>query len=666
MTASALPILPTTVVGSYAIPAWLWAAYEKIEAGGFGVMDVAETENDAVATAVRDQERAGVDLISDGEMRRQGFIVSIFKYFRGLRAARAAAEGGYPLLRRPRALRARRARHGARGARHAQGARLPPPRDDAAVQDHAAWSAHARHPGHEGRARTGTGWRSPPTWRRSSIESCAPSQPAAPATSRSTDRLPELHHGAEADGRALRSLLRGRPVERRFWHICFGTLEGFGFGERPTGRCSRPVCGSSADQARARVRQPRDGRDRAVARIRLPEGAGRRRLDLKNFYVESAGAGGAADPPGSRERAGGAALAQPGLRPARLPRHLAFAKLQALVAGARARSARPSSAMRLYKPEVEAQRFWNPHTQTMPRADLDRAAPQEAPDRDRLRVRARSPMYRNLLDRNHVRPEQIRTMDDFVKRLPFIDKKEIPRRAGRQPAVRRGARHFRGLLPSALRHVGLDSARRCTSRSRITPPELWGESWVYVYWAAGLRARHSFYFPFNWGSSPPSGRHTWACAASAPPSSRAAGSTARRASARSSSTGLTSCWRRRPTRSTWRDGPRARHGPRQDVDLARDRGRRARRQHPGDAPGDRGSVGCAGATSSTASPSSGRRTRAARCGKASTSARTGTTRSSSTRRATRCRTAEVGEHIVTSYIQDGQPLIKYRTHDLVR
>ena len=27
---------------------------------------------------------------------------------------------------------------------------------------------------------------------------------------------------------------------------------------------------------------------------------------------------------------------------------------------------------------------------------------------------------------------------------------------------------------------------------------------------------------------------------------------------------------------------------------------------------------------------------------------------------------EVGEHIVTSYIQDGQPLIKYRTHDLVR
>ena len=80
-----LPLLPTSVVGSYAIPSWLWAAHEKIDGGGFGEMDIAETENDAVDMAIRDQERAGVDLISDGEMRRQGFIVSIFTYFTGLR-----------------------------------------------------------------------------------------------------------------------------------------------------------------------------------------------------------------------------------------------------------------------------------------------------------------------------------------------------------------------------------------------------------------------------------------------------------------------------------------------------------------------------------------------------------------------------------------------------
>jgi methionine synthase II (cobalamin-independent) len=151
VTASTLPILPTTVVGSYAIPAWLWAAYEKIEAGGFGAMDVAETENDAVATAIRDQEHAGVDVISDGEMRRQGFIVSIFKYFNGLRPIEPRRKVGvlsydghvfYEPVERISA---------PAGLGHAQGARLHPDGDDAPVQDHAARAAHPGDADHEGR-----------------------------------------------------------------------------------------------------------------------------------------------------------------------------------------------------------------------------------------------------------------------------------------------------------------------------------------------------------------------------------------------------------------------------------------------------------------------------------------------------------------------------------
>src|SRR5437899_12723250 len=100
VTVPVLPILPTSVVGSYAIPAWLWAAYEKIEAGGFGAMDLAETENDAVETAIRDQERAGVDLISDGELRRRGFIVAIFKSCGGLRPLEPRRKGGVPSYHR--------------------------------------------------------------------------------------------------------------------------------------------------------------------------------------------------------------------------------------------------------------------------------------------------------------------------------------------------------------------------------------------------------------------------------------------------------------------------------------------------------------------------------------------------------------------------------------
>src|SRR5207253_999165 len=153
--------------------------------------------------------------------------------------------------------------------------------------------------------------------------------------------------------------------------------------------------------------------------------------------------------------------------------------------------------MKLYKPVVEAQKFWNPHTQTMPRADLDRLHLRKLQTVIEYAY-ARSPMYRKLLDRHKVKPEQIRTKDDFVKRLPFIDKKEILDAQSVSPP-------FADVLaiPEDFFHQ-----RFATSGSTSAPlhipltyhsAELWGESWVYLYWAAGIRARHSFYFPFNWG-----------------------------------------------------------------------------------------------------------------------------------------------------------------------
>jgi 5-methyltetrahydropteroyltriglutamate--homocysteine methyltransferase len=77
-------LLPTSVVGSYATPSWLYSALEDIREGRYGPTDLQETFDDAVNMAVRDQERAGVDVITDGEMRRSMFVQSFYKYFRGL------------------------------------------------------------------------------------------------------------------------------------------------------------------------------------------------------------------------------------------------------------------------------------------------------------------------------------------------------------------------------------------------------------------------------------------------------------------------------------------------------------------------------------------------------------------------------------------------------
>src|SRR5262245_18158641 len=80
--------------------------------------------------------------------------------------------------------------------------------------------------------------------------------------------------------------------------------------------------------------------------------------------------------------------------------------------------------MTLYKPSLDAQQFWNPYTQTMSMADLDRLRPRKIKSAIEYAY-ARSSISRKPLDRHKVKPEQIRTVDDFIKRLPFIDKKEI-------------------------------------------------------------------------------------------------------------------------------------------------------------------------------------------------------------------------------------------------
>ena len=77
-------LLPTTVIGSHATPSWLWTATGEIDKGNYGETDVRETFDDAVSVAMLDQERAGVDVISDGEMRRWYFVQSFYRRMSGL------------------------------------------------------------------------------------------------------------------------------------------------------------------------------------------------------------------------------------------------------------------------------------------------------------------------------------------------------------------------------------------------------------------------------------------------------------------------------------------------------------------------------------------------------------------------------------------------------
>ncbi len=69
-----LPILPTSVIGSYPKPWWLRKVKRLWEMGKADDDDLMEAENDAVIAVVREQELAGIDIPSDGEQRREEMV----------------------------------------------------------------------------------------------------------------------------------------------------------------------------------------------------------------------------------------------------------------------------------------------------------------------------------------------------------------------------------------------------------------------------------------------------------------------------------------------------------------------------------------------------------------------------------------------------------------
>jgi 5-methyltetrahydropteroyltriglutamate--homocysteine methyltransferase len=77
------PLLPTTVIGSYPQPDWLVDREKlrsslpaRVRARDLWRVEepyLAEAQDDATALAIADQERAGVDIVTDGEIRRESY-----------------------------------------------------------------------------------------------------------------------------------------------------------------------------------------------------------------------------------------------------------------------------------------------------------------------------------------------------------------------------------------------------------------------------------------------------------------------------------------------------------------------------------------------------------------------------------------------------------------
>jgi 5-methyltetrahydropteroyltriglutamate--homocysteine methyltransferase len=91
-----MPILPTQVIGSYGTPGWLFVVREAMKRGEMGRVDIDEAFDDATNLAIMEQEEAGVDVISDGEMRRFNFLVGFYDYIQGVEKIPWERQLGYP------------------------------------------------------------------------------------------------------------------------------------------------------------------------------------------------------------------------------------------------------------------------------------------------------------------------------------------------------------------------------------------------------------------------------------------------------------------------------------------------------------------------------------------------------------------------------------------
>ncbi len=80
-----MTLFPVTVVGSWPRPSWLLQALRKRQSGELSFEQFNTLANDAVIESLRHQEDAGIDIVTDGEQRRDNFYSFVVEKLEGVK-----------------------------------------------------------------------------------------------------------------------------------------------------------------------------------------------------------------------------------------------------------------------------------------------------------------------------------------------------------------------------------------------------------------------------------------------------------------------------------------------------------------------------------------------------------------------------------------------------
>ena len=79
-----MKLLQTTIAGSLPKPSWL-AAPNQLWAPWLPAAEtLSEAKRDATRLAIRDQELAGIDIVTDGEQSRRHFVTGYLEHLKGI------------------------------------------------------------------------------------------------------------------------------------------------------------------------------------------------------------------------------------------------------------------------------------------------------------------------------------------------------------------------------------------------------------------------------------------------------------------------------------------------------------------------------------------------------------------------------------------------------
>ncbi len=160
-----------------------------------------------------------------------------------------------------------------------------------------------------------------------------------------------------------------------------------------------------------------------------------------------------------------------------------------------------------YNPRTKATRLWNPYTQTMSRERLEELHLK----RIQLLIKhayQNTTFYRQLYDRAGIKPEDVRTWEDFYRRVPFTDKPDLIGDQADKPYAAQA-------LPDSSIHQFFTTTGTTGTPFRFNVSYYdsikFGSSWAYQWWEIGIRAGDSAYLCFDFGKWVGLWVYYWTC-----------------------------------------------------------------------------------------------------------------------------------------------------------